>query len=243
VYVDKKAWIIFGVIVVGLFGALIWYNQSTKTKVDVSNIKETSIQKASDQNGNIADHVLGSTAGKVTIVEYGDYECIYCYQAYPQLKAIMETYGDNVTFIFRNFPLSQLHPNALAAAAAAEAAGLQGKYWEMHDQLYVNHTDWVSLKGEQRNSVFESYAKAVGVDITKYNAALADGAKAVNQKIAFDRALGATLNVNSTPAIFVDGVQIDDATNVDIQQSTGSKLMDQLDAKLKAAGLPVPTRE
>jgi len=237
--VDKKAWIIFGAVVVVLFGSLIAYNQSTKVNVDVSKVDVNKILPASAANGNIADHVEGSASGKVTLIEYGDFECPYCGQVYPQLKSIMATYGDNVTLIFRNFPLSTIHPNALAAAAVAEAAGQQGKYWEMHDLLYTNQSDWQSLTGDALTNVFKGYANNLKLDITKYDTALTS--KDITQKVAFDRALGAKLNVQSTPSIYLDGTLISTDTNQDLEQGTGSKLMSQLDAKLKAAGLPVPT--
>ncbi len=236
---DKIRWIIFGGIVVILFGALVVYNQATRVNVDVSKVDANTILPASVQNGNIADHVEGSTSGKITLIEYGDFQCPYCGQVYPQIKSIMNTYKDNVTLIFRNFPLSTIHPNALAAAAVAEAAGLQGKYWAMHDLLYTNQADWDSLTGSARTNVFKGYATSLGLNITKFDTDLTGSA--VTQKIAFDRALGDKMNVQSTPSIYLDGTLISSDVNQDLEQGTGSKLEALLNAKLKAAGLPVPT--
>src|SRR5882672_7758780 len=82
------------------------------------------------------DHAQGSVNAPVTLVEYGDYECPYCGRAYPIVKAVQKALGLRLRFVFRNFPLSEMHPNASNAAEAAEAAGDQGKFWEMHDALF-----------------------------------------------------------------------------------------------------------
>ena len=84
------------------------------------------------------DHIRGPAAAPVTLVEYGDYECPYCGQAYPVVEAVRRQLGDTLRFVFRHFPLAQVHPHALHAAEAAEAAGAQGKFWEMHDTLFTH---------------------------------------------------------------------------------------------------------
>src|SRR4051812_7519971 len=84
------------------------------------------------------DHVIGPATAPATVVEYGDYECPYCGQAYPIVKALLERLGPQMRFVFRHFPLIQIHPNAEHSAEAAEAAGAQGKFWEMHDTLFQN---------------------------------------------------------------------------------------------------------
>jgi protein-disulfide isomerase len=240
VNVDKKAWIIFGAVVVILFGGLIWWSQSTKPKTDVSNIDQTKILAASDQNGQIADHVYGSTANKVTIIEYGDYQCIYCFSAFPQLQAVTKKYADNVTFIFRNFPLTTIHPNALAAATAAEAVGLQGKFWEMHDLLYTTHDEWENLTGDARTKAFASYASSLGINMDQYNKDLTSSK--VTQKLAFDRALGNKIGVQSTPTLYVNGTQVSQDVISDLETSGGGdKLRALLNSDLKAANLPVPS--
>src|SRR5678815_2378646 len=84
------------------------------------------------------DHIQGDIQAAVTLVEYGDFECPHCGAAYPVVKALQESLGEDLCFVFRNFPLINMHPHAEHAAEAAEAAGAQGKYWEMHDALYEN---------------------------------------------------------------------------------------------------------
>jgi len=125
--VSRNTWIIFIVICVAILGGLIFL--SRQDRADVGEVNTNSIVAASEANGNIGDHVYGSTEGKVLLIEYGDFQCPACASAYPILKEIKEEYKDDLTFIFRNNPITQIHPNAKAAAAAAEAAGLQGKYW------------------------------------------------------------------------------------------------------------------
>jgi protein-disulfide isomerase len=201
----KRAWIIFAVIVVAMLGGLIFV--SGKDKLDVNTVNTDKILAATQQSGNIADHVFGKADSKVMIVEYGDFQCPGCGRAYPVLKTISEKYKDQVAFVFRNFPLTTLHPNARAAAAAAEAAGLQGKYWEMHNLLYESQQEWQSADAEARTSLFLGYAKDVGIDQTKFTKDVSD--PNINKKITFDQALGKKLNLSGTPSIFLNGKAVD----------------------------------
>ncbi len=202
---SKKAWIIFAAVVVIMFGGLIYL--SGKDKIDVSNVDVNKITTASSQSGDIADHVFGKVDSKLVLIEYGDFQCPGCKQAQPVLETLSEKYKDQIAFVFRNFPLTTIHPNARVAAAAAEAAGLQGKYWEMHTLLYDNQDSWKSADTEQRNGIFEDYAKQLGLDATKFKAGLAD--VNVNKKISFDQALGKKLNLSGTPSIFFQGKVVD----------------------------------
>src|SRR5258705_8554548 len=87
---------------------------------------------------NSNDHITGNAAALIELVEYGDYECPYCGRAYPIIKDIQQTLESEIKFVFRNFPLSKIHPHAFSAAVASEAAGLQNKFWEMHDIIFEN---------------------------------------------------------------------------------------------------------
>jgi protein-disulfide isomerase len=107
------------------------------------------------------DHVQGPAKAPITLVEYGDYECPYCGEAYPITKALQKRLGDKLRFVFRNFPLNQAHPHAEHAAEAAEAAGAQGKFWEMHDLLYENQD---ALDDED----LLRYAKALHLDVPRF---------------------------------------------------------------------------
>ena len=201
---SKKAWIIFVAICVVVLGALVF--SSNSKKVDVSSVDSNSIIKATDDNGNIADHVFGKADSKVILVEYGDYQCPGCGSAYPIAKSLSEKYKDQLAFVFRNFPLTSIHPNAKAAAGAAEAAGLQGKFWEMHNQLYESQDSWKSLNSSTRGEYFKTLATKVGVDGNKYDTDFAG--QAVSKKIAFDMELGKKVKVSGTPTFYLNGKMV-----------------------------------
>lgn len=202
---NKQAWIIFSVVVVAILGSLIY--MSGKDKVDVSNIDTNAIQAASNQNGQIGDHVFGNKDSEVVLIEYGDFQCPGCGAAFPALKTVSEKYEKDLAFVFRNFPLTTIHPNARAAAAAAEAAGKLGKYWEMHDALYANQDAWENSTGNTRTDVFVQYATTLGLDENEFRDLLND--PSINKKISFDQALGKKVGVSSTPGLYLNGKRID----------------------------------
>lgn len=212
---SKKAWIIFIAICVVVLGGLVYL--SGLNRVDVSGIDTNAILNASQKSGNIADHVFGKKDSKVTMIEYGDFQCPGCESAYPTMKAISEKYQGQIAFVFRNFPLTDKHPNAKAAAAAAEAAGLQNKYWEMHNKLYEEQSNWENLDTAQRTSAFTGYAQALGLNVDTFKTDLTSDA--VNQKIMFDQALGRKANVDATPTILLNGTLVNQYVN-------GGKLVD-----------------
>lgn len=148
------------------------------------------------------DHSEGSKNAKVTLVEYGDYQCPYCGQAYPIVKKIQEAMGDKLHFVFRNFPLSQIHPHALHAAEAAEAAAAQGKFWEMHDTLYENQ------KRLDDESLAE-YAQQIGLDVDKFVADMENGT--YEEKVKADFLSGVESGVNGTPTFFINGSRFNDS--------------------------------
>ena len=226
---SKKAWIVFSVIVVVLLGGLVYL--SSKDKVDVSNVNEKSILGASEKNGNIADHVFGNKASKVILIEYGDFQCPGCGGAHPQIKAITEEYKDKIAFVFRNFPLTNIHPNAKAAAAAVEAAGFQGKYWQMHNIVFENQNDWKDATTDERDARFTSYAVAVGANKDRFVTDLTNAN--ISKKISFDQALGKKVDVTGTPTFFLNGSKLDETVTNNIIQSDGSQLKKLLDEALK----------
>lgn len=203
---SKKAWIIFAAVCVVVLGLLVYLQRGSQ--IDVSGVNEAKIIAASEQSGNIADHVFGNTSGKTMLIEYGDFQCPACGSAFPNLDELTNEYKDKLTFVFRNLPLTSIHPNARAAASAAEAAGLQGKYWEMHDQLYEKQNDWQGASTERRLSFFEGYAQQVGVkDMNEFKADMES--KQVSDKINFDMALAKKVGASATPTILLDGKKIE----------------------------------
>jgi protein-disulfide isomerase len=149
---------------------------------------------------NESDHVQGSKNAPIILVEYGDYECSYCGEAYPIVKHIQSQLGDRLCFVFRNFPLAQMHPHAAQAAAAAEAANAQGHFWEMHDLLYENQENL-----EDTNLI--GYATNLGLNKAKFATDLRNGN--FNEKVQDDFMSGAEDGVNGTPTFFINGDRYD----------------------------------
>ena len=133
-------------------------------------------------------------------MEYGDYECPYCGQAYPIVKRVQKHFGKRLRFVFRNFPLSQMHPHAESAAETAEFAGAHGKFWEMHDALYENQE---RLGGP----LYLELAQKVGLPPTELQQALQEGA--YKERVRADFSSGVRSGVNGTPTFFVNGKRHD----------------------------------
>ena len=147
-----------------------------------------------------ADHAQGPDDAPLTLVEYGDYECAYCGQAYAIVKQIQDTLSEELRFVFRNFPLTQVHPHAMNAARAAEAAGLQRRFWEMHDALYENQENL-----DDRNLI--ANAVTLGLDLGRFTQDFA-GQK-IEDRIVSDIEGGARSGVNGTPTFFVNGFRFE----------------------------------
>lgn len=232
---DRTRWIIFAVICVVLLGALVITKKSDTVKVD--NIDASKAVKSDKKSTSIDDHIFGSTSGKVTLIEYGDFQCPGCGALFPTLQPLKEKYKDQLTFIFRNFPLTSIHPNALAAATAAEAAGLQDKWWEYHDKLYESQDDWSSAEAEKRTDIFVAYAKELGLDVDKFKKDLES--KKIAQKIARDQALGKKIGVSSTPTLVLDGETLPYNQWVE-QQTQDKKLEEAIRSAIKESGQKLP---
>jgi protein-disulfide isomerase len=149
----------------------------------------------------LRDHTFGSNQAGVTLVEYGDYECPYCAAAYPLVKSMLRRLGPELRFVFRNFPLWEVHPNAMLAAEAAEAAAAQGVFWEMHDLLFENQAD---LSG----SALVRYAAQVLPDAMRWANDMQT--RRFKARVRQDLASGARSGVRGTPTFFVNGLRYDD---------------------------------
>lgn len=200
----SKGWIIFISIIVLAIGGAIYVSRQDKTNL-AANVDINAVQPASAQSGNIADHTSG-TGAKVTLIEYGDYQCPGCDSAAPIMKQLTEKYKDKLTFVFRN-KLIPGHQNSRAAASFAEAAGLQGKYWEMHDALYSNQNTWINLAaGDERTNYFASLIKQIGGDPDKAKSVIES--EEIAKKISFDEALAGKHGVTGTPSFFLNGKDV-----------------------------------
>jgi protein-disulfide isomerase len=148
------------------------------------------------------DHIQGVENASVTLLEYGDYECPYCGRAYSVIKKLQEHYGQQLRFVFRNFPLSQIHPYAEPAAEAAEFASAHGRFWEMHDDIYENQS-------RLGMPLLLELAELRGLSATALRTALAN--HEYLPKIRQDFLGGVRSGVNGTPAFFINGVRHDEA--------------------------------
>lgn len=142
------------------------------------------------------DHIQGSMKAPFNLVEYGDYECPYCGKAYSIVKEVQADLGDKLCFVFRNFPLIEMHPHSESAAEAAEAAGGQGQFWEMHDMLYENQS---ALEDED----LASYAQNLDLDVEQFVEDLDEGT--YQPRVQEDIEGGIRSDVTGTPMFFVNG--------------------------------------
>ncbi|HEX7903458.1 MAG TPA: thioredoxin domain-containing protein [Chitinophagaceae bacterium] len=143
-----------------------------------------------------ADHIQGNDNALIELVEYGDYQCPHCGRAYPIVKQLQEELGNQLKFIFRNFPLAKIHPEATLAAIATEAAALQGSYWEMHDIVFENQDDL-------GKGALLQYAVTLGLDVTQLEEDMARPELA--SKVEADFESGIRSGVNATPTFFING--------------------------------------
>ena len=143
------------------------------------------------------DHTQGPATAAITLVQYGDYECPYTRQSTTVVRAIQQQLGDQLRFVYRNFPLTEIHPHALHAAFPAEAAAAQGKFWQMHDYIFHHqHT--------LEDSDLEQFAEAVGLDMQQYARALDD--QRALARIEEDVEGGERSGVQGTPTFFINGI-------------------------------------
>ncbi|MDB5265571.1 MAG: hypothetical protein JWM39_284 [Parcubacteria group bacterium] len=211
-------WVFFLVAISGIVVAVLAVSGKGGTPAPTQAVQLTAPVTA-------ADHTIGSSSAPVTVVEYADFQCPACQEYSPIITQLVKDEGPKVYFAYRYFPLTQ-HMNALPSAKAAEAAGLQGKFWEMHDLLFANNADWENL--QDPTLVFVGYAKTLGLDTTQFAQDMksAKVAGVVNTDLAFADANQLTY----TPSIFVNGVLINNPSSY----ADFKKLIDD------AAGTPVP---
>jgi protein-disulfide isomerase len=155
---------------------------------------------------NDRDHIQGQDTAPVTLVEYGDYECPYCGQAYPIIKQVQNKLGNKLRFVFRNFPITQIHPHAQHAAEAAEAAAAQNKFWQMHDNIY-EHQEALD------DNHLEKYAVIVGLDLAKFKKDMHNHAYAGH--VREDFLSGVRSGVNGTPTFYINGTRYNDSWDLE----------------------------
>jgi NhaA family Na+:H+ antiporter len=162
------------------------------------------------------DHVRGAAGAQVTLVEYGDFQCPFCGDAYPVVNELLARFGDQLRFVFRHMPLTDLHPRAEAAAEAAEAAGAQGRFWEMHDRLFTH-------QHELSDTDLLAHAEAIGLDVERFERDLHEGRHAA--RVAEDYASGARSGTPSTPRFFVNGfIHLGAPSRAELEEAIAAEL-------------------
>lgn len=175
------------------------------------NKNKTSNNGSQSPDAQASNHVQGAGTSGVTLVEYGDFQCPACGAFYPVVKQVKQHFGDEITFQFRNFPLVQIHRHALLASKAAEAAAMQDKFWEMHDNLYETQTSWTNL--EDPTSTFVGFALAMGLDEAKFRADMTS--QLANDIVLADIAQAQAVGANSTPTFVLNGQKIENPGSLD----------------------------
>lgn len=190
---DRRFWAIIGVIAV-VFVGFLWFGGKQEDK------------KEAGKQSTATNHVTGNTSSKVKLVEYGDYQCPVCASYHPAVKQILVKYKDQIAFQFRNLPLSQMHQHAFAGARAAEAAGMQNRFWEMHDLLYQGQAEW--SQSSKPMDYFKLYAKQLGLSASKFEADFASDTvnKAINSDVSEFKKTGSNL---ATPTFFLNGKKLE----------------------------------
>lgn len=214
---DRKFLIILAVAVVGLVGIFVYSSNKNSKNSDAN---------TSSSTASVSNHSKGANTKNVELLAYGDFQCPACAQFYPIEKQVVDKYINDIKFTFRHYPLDSIHPNARAAHRAAEAAGLQGKFFEMHDLLYEKNQEWVNLTSPQ--TTFEQYAVSLSLNLDKFKTDYAS--ESVNATINADKKEGNSKQITGTPTYFINGKKID---NGDI--SSVEAFSKQIDEAIKAS--------
>lgn len=219
------------VLIAAIFGAWWLYKRSSTSNTGVANRPAANAAKTPATTnilGAQPPNMLGSPNASVTIEEFADFQCGACASVHPKMKELTSIYGSRIKFIFRNYPLAiAAHDKAYNAAVAAEAAGLQGRFWDMQNLLFTNQQVWTANPDYRR--IWEEYASRIGIDVERFKNDMA-GLNA-KSRVDADMQRGRALNVNSTPTIFINGVSIP------FEQISVEGLRPLIDAELqKAAG-------
>ena len=196
----------FAIIILVLVGAVAAGWAVLRSSRQSNNPPTPTPDPATEVKGAEPAHVRGNANAPVTLEEFGDFQCPSCGSYHPELKKIEAEFGDKLKVIFRELPLLPMHEHALMAAQAAEAAGLQGKFWEMHDLLYENQDKWVDQK--DLVPVFVDYAKQIGINPDQFMKDLSG--ETVTARIFQDGKRAHSFGLKGTPSFFVNGKEAKD---------------------------------
>jgi len=223
--------LIIGLILLATIVGIWWISQTGNPDLSNQNVANTANSTARQNTnkyatappGAVPDNFKGSRSATVVVEEFADFQCGACAEKHSVFNEISSHYGSRIRYVFRNYPLVRAHPKAYDAAVAAEAAGLQGKFWDMQNLLFQNHRTW-SNDPNHRN-LFEGYAKTIGSNVEKYtNDFLGIVAK---NRVNSDMQRGNALGVVSTPTVYING------KSIRFEQMTIAGLKLVIDAELK----------
>ncbi len=233
-YNRTTAWFIVGFIVLVTIGVIIAGAMSANSGAGSAAVNSNGFVSSTASAIVSTDHVLGNPNAKVSLIEYGDFECPACGEYQPLVQQVIQNMSSSILFVFRNYPLTSIHPFAMVSAQAAEAAGMLGgpaKYWAMHDLLYAKQSEWslntTLTPAQVLSQYFDGYAKSLGLDVTQFDADMSSSQ--VSSKIQNDIAGGDQALINHTPTFFVNLQQIPNPTSYAGFQTV-------LDQALSAAG-------
>lgn len=185
--------LLIGILVIALgFFALVWF-------------KGAPTDTTTGEIGNFVPFTKGPKTAKVKITEYADFQCPACAAMAPTVTDLLAKYPNDIELTFKHFPIPQIHPRAIAAAKVAEAAGKQGKFFEMHDLLYEGQDSWA--KNSKAEDIFTQYATELGLNLEQFKTDLKD--TEIAAKIKSDQAEGAKNDVQGTPTFFVNGLKVE----------------------------------
>jgi protein-disulfide isomerase len=195
-------------VVLAAAGVIAWYLKQSAIEAPAATPTPIASPRASPakmgEPGADPPHSIGEAKAPVTLEEFGDFQCPPCGALHPILKTMEHEFGPRLRIIFREFPLVPTHEHALAAARSAEAAGMQGKFWEMHDLLYENQKSWSNAFDVR--PIFEGYAAKIGLNLEKFKRDLSS--ETVAQRILQDGKRARSLGVVGTPTVFMNGREV-----------------------------------
>lgn len=229
--------LIIGLVLIAALGGGWWLYSRSKAEPLKSNANNASPKRTPDTEaarriyneaaakapGAQPPNALGAPTATVVIEEFADFQCPTCASVHTKMKEINSLYAGRIKFIYRNFPLTQIHKNAYEAALASEAAGAQGKFWAMQDQLYTNQKEW-SNSAEARK-LFEGYAAKIGLDAAKFQTDMA--ALPTKTRVDNDMARGQALKLTGTPSVFINGNELA------VEQMEVNTMRQYIDAELR----------
>lgn len=180
-------------------------NSNVNKLVNAANVAKTPAVPLNAPAGATPPNLAGSPTASVTVEEFADFQCGSCAAAHPTMNEIKSMYGSRIKFIFRNYPLAiPQHDKSYDAAVAAEAAGLQGKFWDMQNQLFTNQQAWTANPNYKQ--IWNEYGQKIGLDMAKFSSDVAG--IAAKGRVDADMARGKGLNVNSTPTVYINGLSV-----------------------------------